>query len=84
MRITSGKKKAHKHKHFGPVALGTTPGSSQGQIRAFSIFYTIEAQFVPGTNLVCPWDNPGDEGRHKEFMCLKFMCLLLAKNVLGT
>ena len=35
----SGKKKAHKHKVFGPVALGTTPDLSQGQ-----------TQFVPGTN----------------------------------
>ena len=45
---TSGKRKAHKHKLFGPVALGTTPGLSQGQ-----------TQFVPGTNPVCPWDKPG-------------------------
>ena len=80
----SGKKKAHKHKLFGPVALGTTPGISpgltgfvpgtkptlsQGQTQVSSLFYTMEAQFVPGTNPVCPWDNPGDEGRHKKFMC---------------
>ena len=31
MSILSGKKKAHKHKLFGPVALGTTPGMSQGK-----------------------------------------------------
>ena len=29
--IHSGKRKAHKHKLFGPVALGTTPGMSQKQ-----------------------------------------------------
>ena len=43
----SGKKKAHKHKLFGPVALGTTPGLSLGQTR-----------FVPGTNPGCPRDKP--------------------------
>ena len=80
----SGKKKAHKHKLFGPVALGTqsgfVPGTnrvcprdkvglSQGQTQVFSLLYTVEAQF-------CPWDKPGlslghfgDEGRQKEFMC---------------
>ena len=99
----SGKKKAHKHKLFGPVALGTPrecprdkPGLSLGQ-----------SGFVPGTNPlflltlhsgspVCPWDKPSlsrghswDEGRQKEFMCQKFMCLFrsldsgvsLAKNL---
>ena len=57
-RRISGKKKAHKHTLFGRVALGTTPGLSQGQTQVFSLFYTMEAQFVPGTNLVCPRDNP--------------------------
>ena len=65
----SGKKEAHKHKLVCPVGLGTTPG----QTRAFSFFYTVEA--LPGTNPVCPWDNPGDEGRHRKFMWEKFMCL---------
>ena len=70
---------AHKHKLFGPVALGMSPGMSQGQTgqsglvpgqtQVFSLFYTTEAQFVPGTNPLCPWDNLGDEGRHEEFMC---------------
>ena len=79
----SGKKKAHEHKLFGPVALGTPrecprdkPGLSPGQ-----------SGFVPGTNPgfllmlhsgspVCPWDKPSlslghsrDEGRQTEFMC---------------
>ena len=45
--LISGKKKAHKHELFGPVALGTTPGLSQGQTR-----------FVPGTNPLCPRDKP--------------------------
>ena len=82
-------KKAHKHKRFGPVALGTTPGLSwddpglsQGQ-----------TQVVPGTNRgfllilhsgsrVCPWDKPGlslgqigGEWRQKKFRCQMFMCL---------
>ena len=34
----------------------------------FSPYFTVEAQFVPGTNPVCPWDNPEDEGRIKKFM----------------
>ena len=42
---------------------------SQGQIQVLSSFYTMEAQFVPGTNPVCPWDNPGDKGQHKKFRC---------------
>ena len=66
----SGKKKAHKHKFFCPVGLGTTPGLSRGfhrvcpwdksgenlgQTRVFSLFYTVEARF----HRVCPWDKPG-------------------------
>ena len=35
--------KAHKHKLFGPVALGRTPGFAQEQ-----------TGFVPGTNPLCP------------------------------
>ena len=80
--IVSGKKKAHKYKRFGPVALGTTPGLSLGQTGV-----------VPGTNRgfllilhsgspVCPWDKPGlslgqtgGEWRQKKFMCQMFMCL---------
>ena len=46
-RLVSGKKKANKHKPFGPVGLGMTLGLSQGQ-----------ARFVFGTNPVCRWDNP--------------------------
>ena len=44
----SGKKKAHKHKLFGPIALGTTHGVVPGQTEVFSLFYI--AQVVPGTN----------------------------------
>ena len=72
----SGKKKAHKHKLFGPVGLGTTPGLSQKQTR-----------FVPGTNpgfplilhsgnWVCPREKPGlslgktlDRRATEKFMC---------------
>ena len=68
--VHSGKKKAHKHKFFCPVGLGTTPGLSRGfhrvcpwdksgenlgQTRVFSLFYTVEARF----HRVCPWDKPG-------------------------
>ena len=64
----SGKKRAHKHKLFGLAAVGTTPGMSQGQAQILSLLYTMEAQFGPWTNPVWPWDIPGDEGQHKEFM----------------
>ena len=55
----SGKKKAHKHKFFCPVGLGTTPGVCRGfrrvcpwdkfceylgQTRVFSLFCTVEAR----------------------------------------
>ena len=45
--MKSGKKKAHKHKLFGPVALGKTPGMFQGQ-----------TTFVPGTKPLCLRDKP--------------------------
>ena len=48
MQVFSGKKKAHKHKLFCSVGLGTTPGLS----RDFT-------GFVPGTNPVKTWDKPG-------------------------
>ena len=82
----SGKKKAHKHKLFCLVGLGTTPGLSRGFHRVypwdkfgenldkpgFSPFFTQWKPdftgFVPGTNPACPWDKPGDEGRHRKFM----------------
>ena len=69
----SGKKKAHQHKLFGPVGCGTTPGLSQGQTHVFSLSYTLEAQFVPGTNWVCPRDKPGAKGGRKSF-CAKSYC----------
>ena len=74
----SGKKEAHKHKFFCPVALGTTPGLSQGQTQVVSLYYTVEGQFIPGTNPVCPCDNPGDEGRQKN-SCVKSLCAFLAR-----
>ena len=45
--LVQARKKAHKHIFFGPVALRTTPGMSQGQ-----------TSFVPGTNPLCPRDKP--------------------------
>ena len=83
----SGKKKAHKHKLFDPVALGTPrecpwdrPGLSPGQSGfvpgtnpGFLLIYTAEAQFVPGTHPVCPWDIPGTKGGRKS-LCVKSLC----------
>ena len=43
---------------FSPNFTQGKPSVSQGQ-----------TQLVPGTNPVWPWDNPGDEGRQKKFMC---------------
>ena len=45
------------------------PGLSQGHPQAylFSVCYAVEAQFVPGTSPVGPWDKPKVEGRQKEF-----------------
>ena len=75
-REKPGKEKTHKHELLGPTGFGTAPGLSLGQpglslaqTQVFFQLYTVEAQFVPGTNLVCPWDKPGDEGRHKKCMC---------------
>ena len=76
-------KKAHKHKPFGPVDLGTIPSLSQEQ-----------TQVVPGTNPnrgfllilhrgspVCPRDKPslsvgqaGVEGQQIKFMCVTSLC----------
>ena len=86
--VSQAKKKAHKHKLFGPVAPGTTtglsqgqtdkPGLSLGQTRVFSLFYTVEAQFVPGTNPVCPWDKPVTKGDRKS-LCIKRLCAFFAR-----
>ena len=87
--LFSGKKKAHKHKLFGPVALGTTPGLSLGPTHfvpgtnpGFLLIYTMEAQFVPGTHPVCPWDNPGDEGGRK--LCVRSLCAFFVRYIAGT
>ena len=81
-----------KHKRFGPVGLGTTPGLSQGQ-----------TGFVPGTNPLCPrhkpryspnlhdgspvrpWDKPSlslgqsrDEGRQKMVVLKVYLPFSLA------
>ena len=49
------------------------PRLSQGQTETFSLFYTVEAQFVPGTNPVCPRDKPVANGGRKSF-CAKCLC----------
>ena len=50
-------------------------GLSQGQTQVFSLLYTVEAQFVPGTNPVCNGDIPGTKGGRKSLCVKKFMCL---------
>ena len=68
------------------VCPGISPGSSLGQIRwkpgtspGFLLILHSGSPISPGlslgTNPVCPWDKPGDEGRHRKFMWKKFMCL---------
>ena len=78
--LFSGKKQAHKHKLFGPVALGTSrecPGDKPGLSPAQSVF-------VPGTNPgflltlhsgspVCPGDIPGTKSGRKS-LCVKSLC----------
>ena len=80
--FTSGRTKAHKHKLFGPVALGMSSALSQAQLGFVSgtnplcprdkpSFSPYSAQWKPslslGTNRACPWDIPGDKGRQKKF-----------------
>ena len=69
--LHSGKKKAHKQKLFGPVALGTTPGMSQRQSQVFSLFCTMEAQFVPGT-------IPETKGGRKS-LCVQSLCAFFTR-----
>ena len=44
-----------------------------GQTQVFSLLYTMEAQFVPGTNPVCPGDIAGTKGGRKS-LCVKSLC----------
>ena len=39
----------------------------------------MEAQFVPGTNPVCPWDKQVSNGSRKS-LCVKSLCVLFAPN----
>ena len=82
----SGKKKAHKHKLFGPVPLGRPrecptdkPGLSLGQAHIFRGTTWVSpyfAQWKPSLSQGQTQGNPGDEGRQRKFMCSKFMCLV--------
>ena len=54
---------------------GNLPGTSRvcpwdkvGQTPVCSLFYTMEAQFVPGTNPVCPGTIPGMKGGRKVYV----------------
>ena len=61
----SGKKKAHVHKHelFGPVALGTTPGLSQGQTEVSLYFAQWKCSLFLGQ-----LGHPGVERQQKHFL----------------
>ena len=50
-----------------------------GQTQIFSLFYTLEAQFVPGTNWVCPGTNPGSKGGRKSYVLKVYVPFSLAK-----
>ena len=66
------------HRDKPSLSLGQTRWLSLGQTRVFSLFYTVEAQFVPGTNPVCPWDKPVTKGDRKSF-CIKRLCAFFAR-----
>ena len=85
-RRKSGKKRHININFFWPVGLGMTPvlsrgfhrvcpwdksGENLGQTRVFSLFYTVEARFVPGT-------NPGTKGG-TESLCEKSLCAFFAR-----
>ena len=87
---SSGKKKAHKHKLFGPVALGTpgnVPGTNRVCPRDKVGLSPGQSGFVPGTSPgfllilhsgspVCPWDKPSLSLGHSgdEGRQTEFMC----------
>ena len=54
---------------MSPGQTGLVPGTNPG----FLLIHTAEAQFVPGTNPVCPWDIPGTKGGRKS-LCVKSLC----------
>ena len=68
----SGKKKAHKHKLFGPVALGTTPGRDCPRDKPDLSFSPCFTQWNPSLSQ----DKPSYEGRHKS-LCVKNLCAFL-------
>ena len=74
----SGKKKAHKHIIVGPVALGTTPGMSQGQTLVFSLFYTMEVSLYLGQTQFVPGTISGTKGGTKSW-CVKSLCAFFAR-----
>ena len=57
---------------------GTT-SLSLGQAEVFSLIYTVEAQFVPGTSPVCPWDKLGLKTSRKS-LCVKSLCAFFTPN----
>ena len=86
--LPSGKNKAHTHKLFGPVSLGTTPGSSQGQSRVtcpwgepgFALsLHSGSPVLSQGQTQFVPWNEPSS-GAVEKHMCwsLKVYVPLLA------
>ena len=56
------------------LSLGQTPGTHP----CFLLICTVEAQFVPGTNRVCPWTNPGSKGGRKS-LGVKSLCAFFVR-----
>ena len=50
-------------------------GLSRGQTQVFPLLYTVEAQFVPGTNRFVPGTFPGCPKGGRESLCVKRLCV---------
>ena len=74
MEMNQARKRHININLFVRLVLGR-PRDKPGFSPYFTQWKPRKPGFVPGTNLVCPWDNPGDEGRHRKFMWKKCMCL---------
>ena len=96
--LFSGKKKAHKHKLFCPVGLGTTPGLSRGfrpwdksgenlgHTRVFSLFFLHSGSPISlGLSLGQARFVPGTIPGTKggtESLCEKSLCAFFARYIL--
>ena len=55
--------------------------SREGNPGILFLIYTAEAQFVPGTTPVRPWDIPETEGGRPFLSCLKFTWLKVFRSL---